>query len=108
MDHEGAVIGVPPQPVTNSMAGQDEHAYSLDPPQPPHSAKFNSRRDNSRRENRQERSDMTPETETSETRARIHQHVLYAVCGGLAALVWTATRGYDNLLTDWPVLMFHW
>ena len=29
------------------MAGQDEHAYSLDHPQPPHSAKFNSRRDNS-------------------------------------------------------------
>ena len=28
------------------MAGQDEHAYSLDHPQPPHSAKFNSRRDN--------------------------------------------------------------
>jgi len=27
------------------MAGQDEHAYSHHP-QPPHSAKFNSRRDN--------------------------------------------------------------
>ena len=47
MDHEGAAIWVSPQPVTNSMAGQDEHAYSLDHPQPPHSAKFNSRRDNS-------------------------------------------------------------
>jgi len=47
MDHEGAAIWVSPQTVTNSMAGQDEHAYSLDHPQPPHSAKFNSRRDNS-------------------------------------------------------------
>jgi len=46
MDHEGAAIWVSPQTVTNSMAGQDEHAYSLDHPQPPHSAKFNSRRDN--------------------------------------------------------------
>jgi len=49
MDHEGAAIWVSPQTVTNSMAGQDEHAYSLDHPQPPHSAKFNSRRDNSLR-----------------------------------------------------------
>ncbi len=45
MDHEGAAIWVSPQTVTNSMAGQDEHAYSLDHPQPPHSAKFNSRRE---------------------------------------------------------------
>ena len=41
----GRYLGIPPT-VTNSMAGQDEHAYSLDHPQPPHSAKFNSRRDN--------------------------------------------------------------
>src|SRR5436309_9094056 len=50
MDLEGAAIWVSPQTVTNSMAGQDEHAYSLDHPQPPHSAKFNSRRDNPTRD----------------------------------------------------------
>src|SRR3989442_5174198 len=68
MDHEGAALWVSPQTVTNSMAGQDEHAYSLDHPQPPHSAKFNSRRDNSGARTRLE--SETPRSQKRQTGRR--------------------------------------